>query len=92
MQFLAPFDPVVWDRKRFEQLWGWSYRFEAYTPVSKRLRGYYALPLLWKSDIIGWANASVVEEELTVELGFMKRRPAGRAFERPLEVVGVPSQ
>jgi uncharacterized protein YcaQ len=32
---LAPFDPVVWDRRRFERLWGWAYRFEAY-PVRKR--------------------------------------------------------
>jgi len=32
------FDPVVWDRRRFELLWGWAYRFEAYTPVAKRKR------------------------------------------------------
>ena len=32
VRFLAPFDPVVWDRVRFEHLWGWPYRFEAYTP------------------------------------------------------------
>jgi len=38
---LAPFDPVVWDRRRFK-LWGWAYRFEAYTPAPKRVRGNYA--------------------------------------------------
>jgi uncharacterized protein len=32
VRLLAPFDPVVWDRTRFELLWGWVYRFEAYTP------------------------------------------------------------
>ncbi len=32
VRLLTPFDPVVWDRWRFEMLWGWSYRFEAYTP------------------------------------------------------------
>ena len=47
VRLLAPFDPVVWDRRRFELLWGWAYRFEAYTPAPKRVRGYYALPLLW---------------------------------------------
>jgi uncharacterized protein YcaQ len=46
VRLLAPFDPVVHDRARFEILWGWSYRFEAYTPVAKRKLGYYALPLL----------------------------------------------
>jgi uncharacterized protein YcaQ len=47
VRLLAPFDPVVWDRDRFEMLWGWAYRFEAYTPAAKRKLGYYALPLLW---------------------------------------------
>ena len=35
VRFLAPFDPVVWDRRRFEHLWGWPYRFEAYTPAGQ---------------------------------------------------------
>ncbi len=30
VRLLAPFDPVVWDRRRFELLWGWVYKFEAY--------------------------------------------------------------
>ena len=45
-RLLAPFDPVVWDRRRFELLWGWAYKFEAYTPAAKRTMGHYALPLL----------------------------------------------
>jgi len=48
VRLLAPFDPVVWDRRRFEMFWAWAYRFEAYTPAAKRVRGYYALPLLWR--------------------------------------------
>jgi uncharacterized protein YcaQ len=55
-RLLAPFDPIVWDRRRFELLWGWAYRFEAYMPASRRVRGYYALPLLWRDHVIGWAN------------------------------------
>ena len=55
MRLLAPFDPIVWDRRRFELLWGWPYRFEAYTPVAKRKLGYYALPLLWRDRV--WAGA-----------------------------------
>jgi uncharacterized protein YcaQ len=31
VRLLAPFDLVVWDRRRFELLWNWAYRFEAYT-------------------------------------------------------------
>ena len=51
VRLLAPFDPVVWDRRRFELFWGWDYRFEAYTPPAKRRFGYYALPLLWRDDV-----------------------------------------
>ena len=56
---LAPFDPVVWDRCRFERFWGWPYRFEAYTPAPKRKLGYYALPLLWRERVVGWVNVTV---------------------------------
>ena len=45
VRLLAPFDPVVWDRNRFERLWDWAYRFEAYTPPAKRVRGYYDILL-----------------------------------------------
>ena len=61
VRLLAPFDPVVWDRRRFELLWGWAYRFEAYTPAEKRKRGYYALPLLWRDRVIGWGNISAID-------------------------------
>jgi uncharacterized protein YcaQ len=74
VRFLAPFDPVVWDRRRFEHLWGWPYRFEAYTPAAKRLRGYYAMPMLWGDVVIGWANASVEGKRLNVEVGFAGKR------------------
>jgi len=86
VRILAPFDPVVWDRPRFEMFWGWEYRFEAYTPAAKRKFGYYALPLLWRDDVIGWANAAKVGETLEVTTGFAKARPRGAAFRRALEV------
>jgi uncharacterized protein YcaQ len=85
VRLLAPFDPLVWDRRRFEQLWGWAYRFEAYTPVKKRLRGYYALPLLWVDRVIGWANVARAGNELSVELGFVGSRPREREFRLQLE-------
>lgn len=75
LRLLAPFDPLVWDRRRFEHLWGWAYRFEAYTPAPKRVRGYYALPLLWHDTVIGWGNVSVVDEQLHVDLGYVAGKP-----------------
>ena len=85
VRFLAPFDPIVWDRRRVEHLWGWAYRFEAYTPVAKRQYGYYALPLLWGDRLIGWANVSRAAGALDVALGFLDKRPRDRAFTRALD-------
>lgn len=75
VRLLAPFDPIVWDRRRFELFWGWAYRFEAYTPVHKRVRGYYALPLLWRGHVIGWATVAVRAGQLDVQLGYVSGRP-----------------
>ncbi|WP_304305908.1 crosslink repair DNA glycosylase YcaQ family protein [Pseudacidovorax intermedius] len=58
LRLLAPFDPIVWDRRRFTLLWGWTYKFEAYTPPAQRQFGYYALPMLWGDRVIGWANVA----------------------------------
>jgi uncharacterized protein YcaQ len=80
VRLLAPFDPVVWDRRRFELFWHWPYRFEAYTPAPKRQLGYYALPLLWRERVVGWANLSVREGQLRPEVGFFGPRLKDAAF------------
>lgn len=54
---LSPFDPVVWDRKRAEQLFNFSYRLECYTPAPKRQYGYFVLPLLYKGQLVGRMDA-----------------------------------
>ena len=85
VRLLAPFDPVVWDRRRFTHFWGWDYRFEAYTPPAKRKLGYYALPLLWRDDVVGWANATMKEGTLAVAVGFAKAMPRTAVFRRELD-------
>jgi uncharacterized protein len=70
VRLLTPFDPVVWDRRRFEIFWNWAYRFEAYTPAPKRKLGYYALPLLWHERVIGWGNLTVAGGRLQAEFGY----------------------
>jgi uncharacterized protein len=84
VRLLAPFDPIVWDRQRFELLWGWPYRFEAYNPVSKRRFGYYALPLLWREHVIGWANVAVKDGGLASTFGYAADAPRDRVFRREL--------
>ena len=89
VRILAPFDPVVWDRRRFQHLWGWEYRFEAYMPAPKRRYGYYALPLLWGHQVVGWVNAQAKEGKLHVSAGLatLKGRPTAflREFDAELE-------
>ncbi|MBV9880586.1 MAG: YcaQ family DNA glycosylase [Gemmatirosa sp.] len=89
VRLLAPFDPIVWDRVRVEHLWGWAYRFEAYTPAARRQYGYYALPMLWGDRIVGWANVSAPNDSaagaLDVSLGFLAGRPREAAFARALD-------
>jgi uncharacterized protein YcaQ len=85
LYLLTPFDPIVWDRRRFHLFWGWEYRFEAYTPVAKRKLGYYALPLLWRDDIVAWANVSMNDGSLDCQLGFLHGRPREPTFDRALE-------
>jgi uncharacterized protein YcaQ len=86
VRLLAPFDPVVWDRRRFTALWGWTYRFEAYTPAPKRQFGYYAMPLLWHDRVVGWANASATEGYLSCEFGYASgRAPRDAGFRRALD-------
>ncbi|KQP49953.1 DNA glycosylase AlkZ-like family protein [Pseudorhodoferax sp. Leaf274] len=75
VRLLTPFDPVVWDRRRFELFWGWAYRFEAYTPAPRRQLGYYALPLLWHEQVIGWGNLSVAGGALVAQFGYVAGKP-----------------
>lgn len=86
VRLLAPFDPVVWDRRRFELFWRWPYRFEAYTPAVKRRFGYYALPLLWRDQVIGWGNLAIADGELRADFGYVSGAPPrDSAFARELD-------
>ena len=53
LEFLAPLDPMLWDRKLIEALWGYQYSWEIYTPAAKRKYGYYVLPMLCGDRLIG---------------------------------------
>ena len=85
LRFLTPFDPVVWDRRRFQLFWNWEYKLEAYVPAYKRRMGHYAMPMLWGEQMLGWANLKVVDGRLQHELGFAGPQPSGRAFQWALD-------
>lgn len=51
--FLAPLDPLMWDRALVRDLFGFDYKWEVYTPLAQRRHGYYVLPLLFGERLVG---------------------------------------
>lgn len=51
--FIAPLDPLIWDRRLMRTLFGFDYIWEIYTPAAKRRFGYYALPILFGDRLVG---------------------------------------
>lgn len=51
--FLAPLDPLAWDRQFLRSLFGFDYLWEVYVPAAKRRWGYYVLPLLYGDRFVG---------------------------------------
>ncbi|HEX7197346.1 MAG TPA: crosslink repair DNA glycosylase YcaQ family protein [Candidatus Limnocylindria bacterium] len=51
--FLAPLDPLVWDRRMLRELWSYDYLWEVYVPEAKRRWGYYVLPILFGDRFVG---------------------------------------
>ncbi|HEV8044598.1 MAG TPA: crosslink repair DNA glycosylase YcaQ family protein, partial [Rubrobacter sp.] len=65
---LSPFDPVVWDRVRASELFGFEYRIEVYTPAARRRYGYYSLPILHRGALIGRLDAKAHRKQGTFEV------------------------
>jgi uncharacterized protein YcaQ len=51
--FVAPLDPIVWDRRMLRELWGLDYLWEIYVPAARRRYGYYVLPILFGDRFVG---------------------------------------
>lgn len=51
--FLAPLDPLIWDRRMLRELFGFDYLWEVYVPEPKRKWGYYVLPMLYADRFVG---------------------------------------
>ncbi len=58
LEFLAPLDPMMWDRKLIEAVWGYRYSWEIYTPAEKRRYGYYVLPMVRGRELAGRIEAA----------------------------------
>jgi uncharacterized protein len=72
-RFLAPLDPLVWDRKAVEQLYGFQYVWEVYKPEAARRWGYYVLPVLWGERFVARFDARTRGDTLVLHAWFWER-------------------
>lgn len=75
LRLLAPLDPIIYDRRLTQALWDFEYTWEAYTPPRERVRGYYALPVLAGTDLVGHVDpkADRVRKKLLVASRKLRR-------------------
>ena len=72
---LSPFDPVVWDRARALELFGFEYKIEVYTPAARRRYGYYSLPILHSGSLVGRLDAKAHRKQGTFEVKSIHLEP-----------------
>ncbi len=76
---LSPFDPLVWDRARCSEMFGFDYRLECYTPAPKRRYGYFTLPLLRRGALVARLDAKAHRREGVFEVRAFHLEPGVRA-------------
>jgi uncharacterized protein YcaQ len=79
---LSPFDPLVWDRARASELFGFDYRIECYTPAPKRRYGYFTLPILHRGRLVGRLDPKAHRAEGVFEVKSLHLEPGVRVDEQ----------
>lgn len=82
---LSPFDPIVWDRRRASELFGFDYTLECYTPAPKRQYGYFCLPILRRGALVGRVDAKAHRREGMFELKSLVLEPGVKLSARLAE-------
>ena len=79
MQILSPFDNLVIQRERLDAIFAFDYQIECYVPAAKRKHGYFCLPLLHGSDLVGRLDAKAHRKAQRLELLCVQFDDAKRA-------------
>jgi uncharacterized protein YcaQ len=75
VRIVPPLDNLLFNRRRFTELFGFAYKFEAYTPQLQR-RFYFAMPILYRNDLAGLIDIKKDGEAWRiVGLDLMKKLP-----------------
>jgi uncharacterized protein YcaQ len=90
LEFLAPLDPLLWDRDLIKAVFGFDYSWEIYLPKEKRKYGYYVLPVLYGDRFIGRIEPVLKDGRLIVkgfwpEKGVRRTKKLQKALERTLK-------
>jgi uncharacterized protein YcaQ len=85
---LSPFDPLVWDRARATEMFGFDYRLECYTPAPRRRWGYFVLPILRRGALVGRVDAKAHRREGVFEVRSLYLEPGVRPTDRLVADVG----
>jgi hypothetical protein len=75
---ISPFDSLAWDRARTERLFGFQHRLEAYVPRHKRLHGYFAMPVLGGTTLVGLVDPGRRGHTLVAKQVTLQTRDAAR--------------
>jgi len=91
LEFLAPLDPLLWDKAMIAALWDFHYSWEIYTPADKRKFGYYTLPILWGERFIGrietaadYKSGTLCVKNIWFEPGFRLTKTVQNSLDRTL--------
>ena len=79
---LSPFDDLISDRDRTEQLFGMYYRIEIYVPKAKRRWGYYVLPVLRGDRLVGRVDPAFDRKENILRINAIHMQEDERAGDR----------
>jgi uncharacterized protein len=83
VSFIAPLDPLMWDRALLIPLYDFDYIWEVYTPAAKRQWGYYVLPVLFGDRLVGRIEPRLNRREKSARIASLGFEPGFDPMEAP---------
>ena len=75
LKILSPFDNLLIQRKRIQELFGFDYLLECYVPEAKRQYGYFSLPVLWNGKLVARMDCKTERKKLLLHIHHLALEP-----------------